>query len=171
MDEEKIKKEVKDYNKKFLKQLLIGFLVVAIMTFCFGYFDFISRTINFKFPEKTFEIIVTIIGFLGILLGFLLTALGIIVSGVQTRFHSETKEKQKIKLNEYWLYIIKVSKSVMFLLLGYILTFIICLLMIETVENLNGEIYLLVWVVLSTLLVCYIVFDRIFDYYENPFEK
>lgn len=171
MDERKIKKEVKEYRKQFLKQLIIGFCVVTVLTFCFGHFNFISNAINFKIPNKTFEIIVTIIGFLGILLGFILTALGVIISGIQSRFHNESNLTQKNKLNEYWKYLIGSSKSIIFLLLGYTLVFILCLPIIETVKQMDGEIYLLSWAILSTLFVCYIVFDRIFDYYENPFEK
>lgn len=170
MDKKNVKKEIKEHNKKFLKQFAVGFLIVAILTFVFGYFDNLKHLFTFKLTDKTFEIIGTIIGFLGVLLGFILTALGIIISGVQNRFQSETNQTTKTKLNEYWMYLIGVAKPTMYLLLCYILAFIICLTMTETFKSHGLEIYLIIWTTLSTIFTCYIVFDRIFDYYENPFE-
>ncbi len=171
MDKKKVKKEINEHNRKFLKQFAIGFFIVAIMTFFFGYFDWLKHLFVFKITDKTFEIIGIIIGFLGVLLGFILTALGVIVSGVQNRFQSETNQTTKNKLNEYWTYLIGVAKPTMYLLLCYILAFTICLTMYDTFKFHGLEIYLIIWTTLSTILTCYIVFDRIFDYYENPFEK
>lgn len=167
---EMVVKNVKEYRCMFFKQFFIGFVIVVILTFLFGSFDWFSYFINFKVSDKEFEIIATIIGFLGILLGFLLTALGIIVSGVQNRFTNEKDKKEKIKLNDYWKYLIIVSKTLIFLLLFYILFFIVCLALIDTFRQYNAQIYLISWSVLSTIMICYLVFDRIFDYYENSFE-
>lgn len=170
MDKEKIRKVISEHNRKFLKQFAIGFFLVAIMTFFLGYFDWLKHLFTFKIPDKTFEIIGTIIGFLGVLLGFILTALGVIVSSVQNRFQSETNPLVQIKLNEYSIYLIGVAKPTMYLLLCYILAFINCLIMAETFKFYGLEIYLIIWTTLSTIFTCYVVFDRIFDYYKNPFE-
>jgi len=164
-------KNVKEYHCSFFKHFFIGFGVVAILTFIFGFFDCVSNLINFKISDKEFEIIATIIGFLGILLGFLLTALGIIVSGVQNRFTNEKVKEEKDKLNDYWKYLIIVSKTVILLLLIYILIFIVCITLIDTFRQYNAQIYLITWSVLSTIMICYLVFDRIFEYYENPFDE
>jgi uncharacterized membrane protein YidH (DUF202 family) len=164
---ETLKKNVKEYKCGFVRDFFWGFLVVALITFLTGYLNWFSHW--FKFTDKEFEIIVTIIGFFGILLGFLLTALGIITFGVQNRFQNETDEGKKTKLNEYWKYLILVSKSVIFLILFYILAFIISLVFIETIKFHDLQQYLMSWSILSTILICILTFDRIFDYYENPF--
>jgi uncharacterized membrane protein YidH (DUF202 family) len=166
---EKIVRNVKEYNFSFFKQFIFGFVMVAILTYILGYFKWFSSFINFEISDKEFEIIATIIGFLGILLGFLLTALGIIVSGVQNRYSNEKDSEEKAKLNDYWKYLIIVSKTVVFLLVGYILIYIICLTQIDTFRIYNAQLYLISWSVLSMILICYLVFDRVFDYYENPF--
>ena len=171
MNKEKVKKKIKEHNMKFLKQFAIGFFIVAIMTFVFGYFDWLKHLFAFKITDKTFEIIGIIIGFLGVLIGFILTALGVIVSSVQNRFQSETNQTTKTKFNAYWTYLIGVDKPTMYLLLCYILAVTICLTITETFKFHGLEIYLIIWTNLATILTCYIVFDRIFDYYENPFEK
>jgi len=165
---EKIKEDVKEYRCIFFRDFFIGLFIVSGVTFFMGYFDWLSQWI--KVTDKEFEVLVTIIGFLGILLGFLLTALGIIVSGVQTRFQNEKDPKKQKDLNNYWKYLIMVSKSVIILLLFYILAFIVLITFIETITFYDGQIYLLAWSVLSVIMVCYITFDRIFDYYENPFK-
>lgn len=170
MDKEKVKKQIKEHNLKFIKQFVIGFIIVTFLTFTLGYFDWFTCFFDFKITDKIFEITATIIGLLGVLLGFTLTALGVIISGVQNRFQSETVIDTKTKLNEYWAYLIGVAKPTIFLLLGYTLTFTVCLTLTETFKLYNKEVYLIIWIILSTLLTCYIVFDRIFDYYENPFE-
>lgn len=164
---DKVKNNVKDYKCIFFRELIIGFFIVALITFLTGYLDWFSQWI--KVTEKEFEILVTIIGFLGILLGFLLTALGIIISGVQNRFQNEKNNTEKEKLNDYWKYLVIVSKLVIFLILFYIIVFIVLLTLLETFIFYDLQLYLMSWSVLSTILICYLTFDRIFEYYENLF--
>jgi len=170
-DSENVINCVKEYNCIFFKQFLIGFVIVLLLTFVIGHFYWFSHLINIKCSDKEFEIITTIIVFLGILLGFLMTALGIMISGVQNRFSNEKDTDKQAMLNDYWEYLVKISKTVILFLLIYILIFIVCITQIPTIRQYNAQIYLVTWCVLSTILICYLVFDRIFDYYRNPFEK
>ena len=165
--DEKYIKNVKEYQCVFFKHFLVGFVLVVFLTFILSYFNWISSSRQIVVSSKIFEIVATIIGFLGILLGFILTALGVIISGVQNRFHNEQEGKKKGDLNLYWEYLVQTSKYIIFLLLYYILFFIICLSQVETILNLHGDIYLISWSILSTILICLLVFDRIFDFWTH----
>ncbi len=167
---EETKTKIKDHNQVFLRQFVKLFFIVLLLTFILGQIDHSTNWFNFKFNDYYKDILIALIGFLGVLVGFIIAGLSIFVSGLQNKFLSSTNNSEKNSLTSYWEYLIGVSKLPIFTIISTIFFFIIILTLRHNIEQSFIHIFVLPFSVLLSSKISYIIIDRLFDYFSNPFE-
>src|SRR5580658_6330836 len=101
---------MKEETKEFLKQFLKLFVLVVIITAILGFTDHYRGWFNFKSNEYFKDILITLIGFLGVLVGFFVVGLSVFVSGLNSKYLSSENDREKIHIHDYWQYIINTTK-------------------------------------------------------------
>ncbi|HEX7415395.1 MAG TPA: hypothetical protein VF411_15235 [Bacteroidia bacterium] len=160
--------DVKEHNKKFLKNFGKLLFIVLVLSFILGQIDQSTDYFKFKSNEYYKDILIALISFLGVLIGFIIVGLSVFVAALHYRHFAEGKEEEKKKLNDYWNYLIQIIKLPIFILVLTIFSFIIILTFKHNIEQSCIYICVLPFCVCLAGQVTYMSIDRLYDFFSNP---
>lgn len=175
-------KELKLEEKKYFKDVLKWIGLAVLVSFVLTSFQLNINCCKSEFNENFKDIIIALIALMGVVIGAYFVALAVFARGLFEEFsHYQHKkeeslnekdgfEKKKLKINEYWSFIISYSAFGLILPFTFILLLLIELFFQSEIK-LFAEAYsnfILLFSITSSVAISYLTIDYAFGFLGNP---